>query len=57
MEYLLKYWISGNHRNPENVYYLLLFILFAPNPYSYSLSKEMKTISLQRHDIYVIVGS
>lgn len=57
MEYLLKYWISGNHRNPENVYYQILFILFAPNPHSYSLSAEMKTISLQRHDIYVIVGS
>ena len=41
----------------KNVYYLLLFILFAPNPYSYSLSKEMQTISLQRHEIYVIVGS
>ena len=48
---------TGNHRNPENVCYLLLSILFAPNPYSYSLSKEMKTISLQRHEIYVIVGS
>ena len=35
---------------------ILLSILFAPNPYSYSLSKEMKTISLQRHEIYVIVG-
>ena len=57
MEYLLKIFDFWKPRNPENVCYLLLSILFAHNPYSYSLSKEMKTISLQRHEIYVIVGS
>jgi hypothetical protein len=57
MEYLSKLLDFWKSQNPENVYYLLLFILFAPNPYSYCLSKEMKTISLQRHDIYVIIGS
>ena len=55
MEYLLKIFDFWKPRNPENVCYLLLSILFAPNPYS--LSKEMQTISLQRHEIYVIVGS
>jgi hypothetical protein len=57
MEYLLKILDFWKPQEPDNVYYLLLFILFAPNPYSCSLSKEMKTISLQRHEIYVIVGS
>jgi hypothetical protein len=56
MEYLLNILDFWKSQEPRKCL-LPTFIYFILYPYSYSLSKEMKTISLQRQEIYVIVGS